>query len=142
MKTFDGDLRCKNFWIYGPTGTGKSRIAREFIPCNEIYDKAINKWWNGYDNQKYVIMDDYPSMEIGNCLVQHIKRWADRYPFTAEIKGAHSAISPSDYILIVTSNFKISECFKTQKMSKQYKEGLLKSTSMKKLQEDIIPLTN
>ena len=51
-------------------------------------------------------------MEYGNCLAQHIKRWADRYPFTAEIKGAHSAISPNDYELVVTSNYRIEECFK------------------------------
>ena len=112
LKTFNGDLQVKNYWIYGPTGTGKSQFARKDVALWEVYDKAINKWFNGYDKQKRIIIDDFPSMEYGNCLAQHIKRWADRYPFTAEIKGAHSAISPNDYELVVTSNYRIEECFK------------------------------
>ena len=112
LKTYNGDLQVKNYWIYGPTGTGKSQFARKDIELWEVYDKAINKWFNGYDKQKRIIIDDFPSMEYGNCLAQHIKRWADRYPFTAEIKGAHSAISPNDYELVVTSNYRIEECFK------------------------------
>lgn len=110
--TFDGNLQEKNLWIFGPTGTGKSKIAHDGIDPTLIYFKNINKWWNGYEHGvKRVIIEDYPSLNAGgNALVQHMKIWADRYTFTGEIKGAHSNIAPS-FNLIVTSNYRIEECF-------------------------------
>ena len=110
--TFDGELQEKNLWIYGPTGTGKSRIAHDGLDPTEIYFKNINKWWNGYEHGvKRVIIEDYPCIASGgNALVQHMKIWADRYTFTGEIKGAHTNIAPS-FNLIVTSNYNIDQCF-------------------------------
>lgn len=49
-----------NIWIWGPTRTGKSwRARKEIIGDNPFYIKnAANKWWDKYDNEKYVLIED------------------------------------------------------------------------------------
>lgn len=109
---FNGDLTKKNFWIYGPPRTGKSRWARS--QSNSIYLKLNNKWWQFYNKEKVVLLEDFPSLiESGGVLGSHMKLWADRYSFTAEQKNSSLIIHPKTYFLIVTSNYSIEECFRT-----------------------------
>ena len=113
QQVWDGNLKSKNLWMWGPPGTGKSRSARLGIEQWRIYSKAFNKWWNGYSQEttKRIIIEDWPNaLQGGNTLCQHLKIWGDRYPFTAELKGGHIAVEPS-YQLIITSNYSIDDCF-------------------------------
>lgn len=108
---FDGDLPTKNVWIYGPPGTGKSTFVREFAKSNgyRIYEKLSNKWWDNFDNEEIVLMEDLDP-KVCEVLIHHIKLWADRWPFRAEIKGGSVRIMPK-FMLFVTSNYSIAECF-------------------------------
>lgn len=50
-------------WYYGDTGTGKSSKARSENP--NYYLKGINKWWDGFENQDCVIIEEWGPMEPG-----------------------------------------------------------------------------
>jgi len=95
-----------NEWWYGATGTRKSRELWREYPNH--YQKSLNKWWDGYQNEEVVAIEEWsPKNE---CTSSQLKIWADRYPFTAEIKGGTlQKIRPKK--IIVLSNYTIEECF-------------------------------
>jgi len=93
----------RGLWYVGEPGTGKTKQARELFP--DAYLKSQNKWWDGYQGQKSVILDDLDKGGVG--LGHLIKIWADRYSCTAETKGA--VVNLVHEKLIVTSNYTIDE---------------------------------
>lgn len=106
----------QNYWIHGPPGTGKSSGVRLhfneseddlMIVCPSVYDKQQSKWWSLYAGQPNVLIDDFEKSYSGKL---QLKRWADRYPFQAEIKGGDLGLIRPRRI-IVTSNYSIQECF-------------------------------
>lgn len=89
------------FWYYGKTGVGKTRSANLDFP--DAYRKiSNNKWWDGYQDQEYVIIDDLDKSH--GYMGYHLKIWGDRYAFIAESKGSSRYIRPK--IICVTSNWK------------------------------------
>jgi len=101
----DGEIT--NEWWFGSTGTGKSRLAWEKYGTI-CYQKMLNKWWDGYDSQDVVVIEEWsPKNEV---TASALKIWADRYPFTAQIKGGVlQKIRPRK--IIVISNYRLRDCF-------------------------------
>jgi hypothetical protein len=87
------------YWIYGSTGIGKSRWVRSNHPG--FFNKSQNKWWDGYNGEKVVLIDDFD--HSGNALGHLLKIWADCYSFSAEIKGG--TIKPVIDTFIITSQY-------------------------------------
>lgn len=82
---------------YGPTGVGKSRLADHLYP--NAYRKAHGKWFDGYNGESTIILDDFDSdfMPIGDFL-----RLVDRYPYRTEVKGGYLSVVATNFI--ITSN--------------------------------------
>jgi len=101
----DGEL--ENEWWVGPTGTGKSRRLWSLYP--EHYSKNLNKWWDGYADEDVVAIEEM-NPECGKWMGSFLKIWADRYPFSPEVKGSHIAkIRPKK--IIVLSNYTPEQVF-------------------------------
>lgn len=106
-KPLDGELLHE--WWVGPSGTGKSRALWDLYP--DHFAKSINKWWDGYRHEKVVAIEEWsPDSAL---TAQALKRWADRYPFTGEIKGGVlQKLRPRK--IIVLSNYTLEQCFPRQ----------------------------
>jgi len=104
-----------NTWIVGAPGVGKSRGARligalkspihDGVRQEAYFKPANNKWWDSYNQEKVVIIDD---MELDAKYMGHeLKLVADRYKCRVEIKGASTMIRPD--MIVVTSNYSPDE---------------------------------
>ena len=96
------------YWFHGPSGCGKSYTAWTKFPG--LYDKSLNKWWDGYKGQDTILLDDVGPKQ-SSWLGYFLKRWADRYSFPAEQKGTTISIRPKRFI--VTSQYTIDALFGT-----------------------------
>lgn len=92
----------RGVWIQGPSGCGKSSLARRIYP--RFYAKMANKWFDGYQGEPYVILDDV-GPDQAKTLTYHLKIWCDRYAFVAEIKNGSRMIAPMGFV--ITSQYSI-----------------------------------
>lgn len=91
-------------WIHGKSGIGKSRFCHENF--EGAFWKQVDKWWDGYKDNKTVVVDDIDDKTLS---VRELKLIADRYPLSREVKGA--LVHLCNDILICTANYSIGATF-------------------------------
>ena len=88
---------------------GKSHLARENFP--DAYIKGLTEYWNGYQGQEVVILEDIDPFHVS--LGSHLKYWADRYRFSANIKLV-DVVTIRPKLFIVTSQYTIDQIWKDE----------------------------
>lgn len=78
------------YWYWGESGTGKSKkVFEETDPNDRWVNMDSLKWWDGYDGQSDIIIDDFRGSD---CRLKTLIRVLDRYPFRVEYKGGSTQL--------------------------------------------------
>lgn len=85
----DRNFKPEVVWLWGSTGTGKTRYVREKETDLWVSGRSL-KWWDGYDNQDAVLIDDFRK---DFCTFHELLRILDRYPYNVEVKGGHKKLN-------------------------------------------------
>lgn len=95
-------------WVWGPTGSGKTRQVVENETDLWISGKNL-KWWQGYENQEATLFDDF---RADFCTFHELLRILDRYPYTVEVKGGHRELNSKR--MYITSCYPPGEVYRTR----------------------------
>jgi len=74
---------CEITVLYGGTGVGKSRKARELLPDAYIWGPEQGKWFDAYDGEDECIFEEFR----GQLPFGMLLRLLDRYDCRVEVKG-------------------------------------------------------
>ena len=69
--------------LYGSTGTGKSRTAREMLKDPYVWGPEQGQWFDGYEGQTSVILEEFR----GQLPLGQLLRLLDRYDCKVQYKG-------------------------------------------------------
>lgn len=102
------DFPTEVYYYYGEPGVGKSRRAySEAKATNEsIYYKPRGDWWDGYEQQPNVIIDDF----YGWIKYDELLKIMDRYPYRVPVKGGYQIFNSKR--IWITSNIPIDQLYK------------------------------
>lgn len=95
----------KVIWLWGPSGTGKSRVVRQKYGDDIFSMEGDFQWFDGYGGQEVALLDDYRGEIKYNTLLKVL----DRYPLLVKIKCGFTNWIPET--IIITSDRLPSVCY-------------------------------
>lgn len=102
--------RPRVFWIWGPTGTGKTeKCVEKAVELNggEFWISSGSlEWFDGYDGQRTAILDDFRPK---HCTFSFLLRLLDKYAFKVPFKGGFMEWVPD--LIFITAPLPPSEMF-------------------------------
>lgn len=92
----------KAFYLYGPTGIGKSHAVYAQFGVDNVHPLAHGKqhWFDRYDGQKVLLLDEFTPDE---WTTQELLRLLDRWPYNCPVKGGF--VSACWDTVILLSNY-------------------------------------
>lgn len=95
--------------LIGPTGTGKSHRAFQELPEAYVWDGG--KWWDNYDGQRDVIVDDFCDETDRKRMVplNELLKILDKYRYQCQVKGGYVWLKATRFI--ITSNVEVDNWY-------------------------------
>lgn len=98
-------------WYFGATGTGKTHDAVVEGHGDIWISQRTLKWWQGYNGQEVVIIDDFRK---DFATFHEMLRILDKYPYYVEQKGGGRWLSHKTKTIIITSCYPPEEVYGTR----------------------------
>ena len=100
MRKLFRNFMTQGVWIWGPTGTNKSRMAFEGFTPETHYNLVNDRgWWDGYCQQETVIINDFRGWIPYDELLQLV----DRYPYSVRRRGREPMPFLSKKVIITSA---------------------------------------
>lgn len=102
------DFKPDVVWIWGDSGSGKTRLAYEMAPNAYRKSNQTGIWWDGYDAHENVILDDIKDdSQHGYSIMLEL---LDRYETRVQVKGGTRQFLAKK--IIITSIWHPEEMFR------------------------------
>lgn len=112
----DRDKKPEVMWAFGVAGVGKTRWPYQTYPGKSIYIKDGTLWWNGYEQQDIILIDDFD----GGWPYRDFLRLLDRYPYQGQFKGGYTKVNSP--IIVITCEFPPEHFWGPEAIKKEGKE--------------------
>ncbi len=106
------------FYLWGPPGTGKTRHVFDEHGADNVYKKIDGQWWDGYEDQDVVLLDDfYSEGNRGDITLAYLLQLLDGHPIRVNVRGSTRVARWTK--VYITANLPFETLYPNQPRSKR-----------------------